>query len=114
MEAVRLIGELKLKLATLEIARRLATAAPVVQEEMCIALGNLGEKRAIPDLTLLLDTKKSFWKRTSGTPDAVRIRAIWALGQLLPDETASRCLTKAAKDSNPMVQRAAQSALTKK
>ncbi len=113
MEAVRLIGELKLKLATLEIARRLAAAPAMVQEEMCIALGNLGEKRAIPDLVLLLEAKKSFWKRTPGVPDAVRIRAIWALGQLMPDQTATNSLSKVLKDSNPMVQRAAQSALGK-
>ena len=113
-EAVRLIGELKLKLATLEISRRLANATPLVQEEMCIALGALGEKRAIADLVQLVETKKSFWKRATGAPDAVRIRAIWALGQLMPDDLAQRTLAKAAKDSNAMVQRAAQSALTKK
>jgi HEAT repeat protein len=112
-EAVRLIGELKLKLATLEIARRLAGATPIVQEEMCIALGNLGEKRAIPDLVQLVDLKKSFWKRSSGTPDAVRIRALWALGQLMPDDAARNAIMKAAKDSNAMVQRAAQNALAK-
>ncbi len=81
---------------------------------MCIALGGLGEKRAIPDLVQLVDTKKSFWSRSSGVPDFVRIRGIWALGQLLPDEAAHKTLTKALKDSNPMVQRAAQSALVKK
>jgi HEAT repeat protein len=112
-EAVRLIGELRLKLATLEIAQRLAGATPMVQEEMCIALGNLGEKRAIPDLVQLLATKKSFWKRTNGVPDAVRIRAVWALGQLLPDDAAAKTLAAAAKDPNPMVQRAAQSALAR-
>jgi HEAT repeat protein len=112
-EAVRLIGELKLKLATLEIARRLATASPVVQEEMCIALGNLGEKRAVPDLVLVVEGKKSFWKRAGGAPDSVRIRALWALGQLMPDEAARAAITKATKDPNAMVQRAAQNALGK-
>jgi HEAT repeat protein len=112
-EAVRLIGELKLKLATLEIARRLPDAKPVLQEEMCIALGNLGEKRAIPDLIRILESRKSFWQRTRGVPDSVRVRAIWALGQLLPDESAQQALSKALRESNPIVQRAAQSALAK-
>ncbi len=112
-EAVRLIGELKLKLASLEIARRLSGAVSVVQEEMCIALGNLGEKRAVPDLVQLLQAKKSFWKRTTGAPDAVRIRAVWALSQLLPDDAASRAIAAAMKDSNPLVARAATSATNK-
>jgi HEAT repeat protein len=110
-EAVRLIGELKLKLASLEIARRLASSPPAVQEEMCIALGNLGEKRAIPDLVQLLQTKKSFWNRIAGTPDSVRIRVLWALGQLMPDETAAKAIHAATKDPNPMVVRAATNAL---
>lgn len=112
-EAVRLIGELKLKLASLEIARRLSSSSPAVQEEMCIALGTLGEKRSIPDLVQLLEVKKSFWKRAAGAPDAVRIRAIWALSQFLPDDAASKAIAVASKDSNPMVKRAATSALTR-
>lgn len=112
-EAVRLIGELKLKLASLEIARRLAAAPPQVQEEMCIALGTLGEKRSVPDLVQLVQLKKSFWKRATGAPDAVRIRAIWALGQFLPDEAAQRAISDATKDSNPLIKRAATSALSR-
>ena len=88
-------------------------AAPAIQEEMCIALGHLGDRQVVADLVSLLETRKSFWKRSPETPDAVRIRAIWALGQLLPDEAAQKSLLKVSKDSNPMVQRAAQSALSK-
>ena len=55
-----------------------------IQEEMSIALGHLGEKRVIADLVNLLETRKSFWKRKPETPDAVRIRAIWALGMFMP------------------------------
>jgi HEAT repeat protein len=113
MEAIRMIGELQLKLAASEIARRLPAATPAVQEEMCIALGHLGEKQVISDLVGLLETKSSFWKRKPEAPEAVRIRAIWALGQMMPDGDAQKVLNKALKDSNPMVQRAAQSALSK-
>jgi HEAT repeat protein len=113
MEAIRMIGELQLKLAAAEIARRLPAAAPAIQEEMCIALGHLGEKQVIADLVSLLETRKTFWKRKPEAPESVRIRAIWALGQLMPDGEAQRVLTKALKDSNVMVQRAAQSALAK-
>jgi len=113
IEAVRLIGELRLKLATLELAKRLNSAPSNVQEEMCIALGTLGEKRAIADLIQIAHSHKSFWSRSSVVPDAVRIRAFWALGQLMPDDNAQKALTKALKDPNPMVQRAAQMSLSR-
>jgi len=112
-EAVRLLGEMRVKSTAVDFCDRLLKVAPVVQEEMCIALGSLGERRAIPDLVKLLQAQGSFWKRIQKTPDAVRIRAIWALGQLLPDDTAQRTLAKALRDSNPNVQRAAQSALAR-
>jgi len=112
-EAVRMIGELKLKLAAIDIARRLHSAAPVIQEEMCITLGNLGDKRVVPDLIRLVEARKSFWKRAAATPEAVRIRALWALGRFLPDGAAQKTLAKAANDPSPMVQRAAQASLVK-
>ena len=112
-ETVRMIGELKMKPAAVDIARRLPMAAPAIQEEMCIALGHLGDRQVVADLVSLLETRKSFWKRRPETSDTVRIRAIWALGQLLPEEAAQKSLIKASKDSNPMVQRAAQNALHK-
>ena len=113
MEAIRMIGELKLKLAASEIARRLPISAPAIQEEMCIALGHLGEKQVIPDLVRLLEIKKSFWRRIPEAPETVRIRAIWALGQFMPDAEAQKALAKALKDASPMMRRAAQSALGK-
>lgn len=113
VEAVRLMGELKLKPAALELAKRLAQAIPAVQEEMCLALGSLGEKRAVPDLAQIANAQKSFWRRGSEVPDAVRIRALWALGQLMPDDSAQKAITKALKDANPIVQRAAQAALNR-
>lgn len=113
VEAVRLIGELKLNLASLELAKRLSVAPEVVQEEICISLGNLGEKRAISDLIALLQTQSSFWHRRKGTSDAVRIRAVWALGQLLPDANAEKAIAKVLKDSNPNLQRAAQVAMAR-
>jgi HEAT repeat protein len=112
-EAVRLLGDMRVKAAANDFCDRLLKVNSVVQEEMCIALGTLGERRAIPELVKLLQIQGSFWKRIQKTPDAVRIRAIWALGQLLPDDTAQRTLTKALKDANPNVQRAAQSALAR-
>jgi HEAT repeat protein len=113
MEALRLIGELKLRGVAAEIARRLPVMSQGVQEEMCIALGNLGERHTIANLTALLEVKRSFWKRTPGVSDAVRVRAVWALGQMMPDAHARTALAKASKDHNPMVRRAAQSALDK-
>lgn len=112
-EAVRLIGEMRIKSSAADLASRLAKAIPMVQEEICIALGNLAERRAIPDLVRLLETKGSFWKRNSGVSDSVRLRVIWALGQLLPDETAHKAILKVSKDSNPNIVRTAQSALAR-
>jgi len=112
-EAVRLIGELRIKTSAADLASRLVKASPVVQEEMCIALGTLGERRAVPDLVSLLETKGSFWKRKASVPDSVRLRVVWALGQLLPDETAQKAIMKVSKDSNPNIVRAAQSALAR-
>lgn len=113
MEAVRLIGEMRLKLAATELSRRLAAAPASVQEEICIALGVLGEKRAVADLVRLVEVKSSFWRRTAEVPDAVRARALWALGQLLPDDSARKALEKASKHSNGMLARAAQTALNR-
>jgi HEAT repeat protein len=112
-EALRLIGELKMNTAAMDIARRLPKAGAALQEQMCVTLGTLGDKNAVPHLINLLGEKKSFWKRSSGVPDAIRVRAIWALGQLLPEVSAREALTKALKDPNAMVQRAAQNALNK-
>ena len=113
IEAVRLIGDLRLKTAAIELAKRLSGAAPVVQEDMCIALGNLAEKRAISDLIPIVHPTKSFWKKGASVSDAVRVRAIWALGQLLPDEAAKKALVKELKDPNPLILRAAQSAINR-
>ena len=112
-EAVRLIGELQIKASAADLAGRLAKASPLVQEEICIALGNLGERRAIPDLVKLLEAKGSFWKRKAGVQDSVRLRVVWALGQLLPDEAAHKAIVKISKDPNPNMVRAAQSALAR-
>ncbi len=112
-ETLRLLSELKLKTAAPDIAQRLPGASPGVQEEMCIALGNLGDKSVIPMILKLLQSKKTFWSRGSDIPEAVRVRAVWALGQLMPDGEAHKALTRALKDANPMVQRAAQNALSK-
>lgn len=112
-DAVRLLGELRVKTAVAEFTKRLFSVAPPVQEQLCIWLGNFRDAQAVPDLIKLLQSKKSFWKRANGIPDSVRVRAAWALGQLLPDPGAKKALTQALKDSNTTVQRAAQSALTK-
>ena len=49
--------------------------SPSVQEEICIALGTSKDRKAVPSLVSLLQTKASFWKRSAGVPDSVRLRA---------------------------------------
>jgi HEAT repeat protein len=113
MEAVRLATEFKIQNAVPILILRLGKADAAVQEEICIALGRLSEKTAIPHLIKLLETKASFWRKNSGVPDSVRVRAIWALGQLLPNPDAENALKRVLKDPVGMVQRAAQTALAK-
>src|SRR4029077_5799722 len=103
----------RVKGAVEELTRRLHTVEPAVQEEMCIALGRFAEKSAITHLTNLLHVKTSFWKKSPKISDAVRVRAVWALGQLLPDAEAEAALQRAQKDPVGMVQRAAVTALNK-
>jgi HEAT repeat protein len=111
-EAVRSISELRISGAIGEFNKRLLTAVPSVQEELCIALGNLGDRSAVPNLVHLVQDKGSFWKKSNVT-DSVRLRAVWALGLLRGDAAAEKALLKAQKDPSSMVQRAAQSALAK-
>jgi HEAT repeat protein len=116
-EAVRALSGLRLSGTLAELTKRLATAAPSVQEKICIALGNFGDRSAIPTLVNLLHGDLPFWKRVLRQPGvgrgAVRVRAATALGQLLPDREGEKALTKALNDSENMVRRAAQAALKK-
>src|SRR4029077_8783609 len=75
-EAVRLTTEFKIQNAVPILLLRLTKAESSVQEEICIALGRLGERTAIPHLIKLLETKTSFWRKSAGVADAVRVRAI--------------------------------------
>ncbi|OGR89473.1 MAG: hypothetical protein A2992_00055 [Elusimicrobia bacterium RIFCSPLOWO2_01_FULL_59_12] len=112
-ETVRFVGELKIQNAVPEILRRLDAVESSVQEEMCIALGRFGDRSAVSPLVKLLQAKGSFWKKYRGPTDLVRVRSVWALGQLMPDAEAEKALQKALKDPVGMVQRAAQLALQK-
>jgi HEAT repeat protein len=113
-EAVRSISELRLSGAVVELTNRLLSSPPIVQEELCIALGTLGERSAVPSLVKLLQAKGSFWRKSARTTDTVRIRAAWALGQLLPDADAEKALGRALKDPNAMVRRSAENALNRR
>jgi HEAT repeat protein len=112
-DAVRMVSELKVPNAISEILRRLLTVDATVQEEMCIALGRFGDRSAVGPLVKLAQNKSSFWKKATNASDTVRVRAVWALGQLLPDAEADAALKRATKDPAGMVQRAAQAALQK-
>jgi HEAT repeat protein len=113
IEAIRLATEFKIQNVAPILILRLGKAESVVQEEICIALGRLGERTAIPHIIKLMETKGSFWRKNAGIADTVRVRAVWALGQLLPNPDAEAALKKALKDPVGMVQRAAQTALSK-
>jgi HEAT repeat protein len=112
-ETVRFISELKIPGAASELLQRLPKAESSVQEEICIALGRYGDKSSVTHLVKLLQVKASFWKKTTGPSDTVRVRVVWALGQLLPDAEAEKALQRAQKDPVGMVQRAASLALSK-
>ena len=112
-EAVRIVSDLKLPNIVAELIKRLMHVDPAVQEEMCIAFGRFSDRSAVPGLVQLLQSKSSFWKKSNATTDTVRVRAIWALGQLLPNADAEKALQRACKDPVGMVQRAATLALQK-
>jgi HEAT repeat protein len=113
MEAVRQASEAKVQNAVPILILRMTQAESAVQEEICIALGRLADRSAVPHLVKLLQTKASFWKKSAGVSDAVKVRAIWALGQLLPDRDAEVALQRAQKDPVGMIQRAAMTALSR-
>ncbi len=112
-EAVRQASEAKVQNAVPILILRLEKSESAVQEEICIALGRLGDRSAVPHLVKLLQTKSSFWKKTANVSDAVKVRAVWALGQLLPDRDAEAALQRAQKDPVGMIQRAAMTALSR-
>ena len=112
-EAVRAVSDLKIPNVVAELIKRLDKVDSTVQEEICIALGRFNDRAAVPALVHLLQSKSSFWKKTTATTDTVRFRVIWAMGQLLPNAEADNALQRVLKDPVGMVQRAAHLALQK-
>lgn len=110
-EAVRLLAETKRTRPAPHLIAMLPTAPSTLQEDICSALVRIRDRRAVPVLAQLLTVQRSFFRRTPAVPESVRARAVWALGQFLPDGEARAALEKAVHDANPLVQRAAKTTL---
>ncbi len=109
--AVRILGELKCQDAVDEIIKLVKTETPAILEEICIALGTIGDKKAVNVLAELLKGKKTFFGFGRNlVPDSVRIKAAWALGNF-PGKETENILNGALKDKNIAVRSVVEQSL---
>jgi len=81
IDVVRILGELKSNESVDELIRLSKIQNPNLQEEICIALGKIGERKGMPVLIKFARYKKSIFSIMSkkAVPAGVRMRAIDAL-----------------------------------
>src|SRR5439155_7367350 len=104
--AVHQIRERHLTEAVGELVRLLPQFNPSLQEDVCAALGALGEPAAIPALAECLTVRRRGWRRTASYAEEVRVKAAQALRQFLPSPNAQKALASAQKDPSPLVRQA--------
>jgi len=110
--AVKILGELKCAEAVEEIIKLAETNNPLLQEEICIALGNIGDKRAINVLRKFLRGKKSFFGIGKNLiPDTVRLKSAWALRNF-PFRETKEILKEATKEKNPIIRKVIEESLS--
>ncbi|MFN3966125.1 MAG: HEAT repeat domain-containing protein [Endomicrobiia bacterium] len=111
--AVRILGELKCQEAVDEIIKLAKTDNTALQEEVCIALGTIGDRKAIGVLGELLKGKKSFFSIGKNlVSETVRIRAAWALGNF-PGKETEAILKEALKDKNNAIRSVVEKSLNR-
>jgi hypothetical protein len=78
------LGERRWADAVPELLRllELKTTEPQEEEEICIALGKIGDERAVEPLGRLINLKGNFLRFGSGVAETVRLRAAWALARI--------------------------------
>jgi len=109
---IKLIREEHLTAAVPELIRRMPHMSPVLQQEICQAFADLNDPAAIPVLIQTLDLQKMPWQKST-VPEALRIKAAWALGVFLNDPWVEKTLTSALKDKSLHVQAMARGMLEK-
>ena len=100
VEAIRGVGDRKVRGGALHLAPLVKIRSTAVQEEVCLSLGKLGADRAEPALGSLLKKESRLFGHE--VEESVRIRAAWALTQI-PSVTARQVLASFKEDGNPMV-----------
>lgn len=111
IEGVRQVRNVRTINAVQELLKRLFSFSTGVQEEVCPVLADSRDPRAVPALLDLLHRPTFFWQHQKKSPDSVRVRAVLALQQFLPDPDIEKIIRKATKDANRVVAAAAHSTL---
>ncbi len=111
LEAIRAAGEGKNREAVQKLADFLREGSTRRLEETCLALGQIGDERAVPGLADILEPKSSgLFKRKAAPEETVRVRAAWALSQI-PGKPSREILARIANDANLQIQSIARQAL---
>jgi HEAT repeat protein len=109
LEALRLIGDMRLTDAEEDVRQMLSSDSEEVLREVCITLGKLGSTNSVSSLCRIL-RRRGFLGLFGGLSPAIRAAAAWALGQI-GDVQAAPALRKASRDRKLAVQAAAKLAL---
>lgn len=98
-DSVLLLGDLKCKEAVPALIKILGSSGvpTVLQEDICIALGSIGDAQAVEPLVLKLRKKPGFFTKNKSDMDKIRMRAAWALRKFV-SPLAEAALEAALKD----------------
>ncbi|MBI4396243.1 MAG: HEAT repeat domain-containing protein [Elusimicrobia bacterium] len=111
IEAVRSVGELRIPDAVYPLMDLIKSGSTLRLEEVCLALGKIGDGQCVPALMDLLESRPSgLFKKKSSIEETVRIRAAWALSQIKTDD-ARNALSRLRKDPNQQIQAIVKHAL---
>ena len=109
--AIKILGELRCTNAVDEMIKLAKTNNSAIQEEVCIALGNIGDKRAVNILGKLLKGKKSFFGLGKNLiSDTVRLKSAWVLRNF-PTRETEEILKEAIRERNPVIKKVIEDSL---
>ena len=108
-EAVKFVGESKIKDAVDSLVKLLRAKNEELQQEVCAALGKIEDPQVIPALISLLKKPGLFSFRHS-VSEQVRIAAVWALGKFSTPEVEV-ALKKVAHDKSALLRTVTQQVL---
>ncbi|MDI6640994.1 MAG: HEAT repeat domain-containing protein [Elusimicrobiota bacterium] len=111
VDVVKILGEIKCTEALDELIELLEIPNTTLQEEICIALGFIGDSRAIPVLVSILKTKKSLFGKRKNILDTVRMRAAYSLRNFPSKEVEKILSDTVNKDRSAAVKSIANQSL---